>query len=71
VRVVGVVLFVVHGIVDIDALVVEELGVGDHGGVLEVLAETPGDEVHVDPGDVGGSEGGGVEPLGVPLNDAE
>ena len=36
-------------VVDVDAFMVEELTVGNHGDVAEVLAEAPCDKVGVDP----------------------
>ena len=61
----GVEFIVGHGVVDVDALVVEELGVGHHCGVLEVLAEAASDQVHVDPHQVLLGEVGEVEVIGV------
>ena len=48
-RVVGVVRVVVHGVVYVDAFVVEKLGERDHGCVVEVLAKTTGHQMYVDP----------------------
>ena len=60
-----VVLCVGHGIVDIDALMVEQLSIGHHRGILEVLTEATSHQVHMDPGDVFRCEDRHVEILGV------
>lgn len=67
--VVGVGFVVPHGVVDITAFVVEQLGEGHHRGVLEVLAKAPGHQVNVNPPDVGLVEDGRRKELRVAFGD--
>ena len=42
-RIMRVIFLVIHGIINIHTLMIEELGIGDHSGVLEVFPKAPGD----------------------------
>ena len=62
---------VIHCVVNVSALVVEELGEGHHCCVLEVFPKTASHQVHVDPLDVLTGECRLVEELGVMFDDGD
>ena len=66
-----IVLVVGHGVVDIDALVIEQLRERNHGGVLEIFAKASGNEMHMYPGYVLGCEGVHIEKLRIFLCDVD